>query len=422
MPRRRSIPAYRLHKSSGRAVVTLSDGLGGRYDVQLGEYDSIESRERYARALAEWEAAGRRRNAAAVARTGASVNEIALAFLDHAQTYYRRADGTRTSEYADYKLSIRPLRELYGLTPAAAFTPQALKAVRQKMLDADLCRGVVNQRIGRIKRLFKWAVAEALVPVAVVQALNCVMGIPQGRGLARESEPVKPVPQEFVDAIRGHVLPEVWTMIELQRLTGMRPGEVCAMRAIDIDMSGSIWFYRPAQHKTAWRGRERVIAMGKIAQALVREFLTSNTQEFIFSPRRAIDAKLTRMRAARKTPVQPSQRDRRTASPKKQPGERYGTREYAKAIAAGCRRADAAQRAQSTKDAIEAGTKPPEADVEFVPSWFPNQLRHNYATMVRKRFGLEAAQVALGHARADVTQVYAERDLSLAEQIAAKIG
>jgi site-specific recombinase XerC len=54
--------------------------------------------------------------------------------------------------------------------------------------------------------------------------------------------------------------------------------------------------------------------------------------------------------------------------------------------------------------------------------WHPNQLRHAYATQVRKDFGLEAAQVALGHSRADVTQVYAERDVGLAAAVAAKIG
>ena len=42
--------------------------------------------------------------------------------------------------------------------------------------------------------------------------------------------------------------------------------------------------------------------------------------------------------------------------------------------------------------------------------WAPNRLRHTRATEVRKQFGLEAAQVILGHAKADVTQVYAERD------------
>src|SRR5262249_47238343 len=104
MPRKPSVPAYRLHKSSGRAVVTLPDGLGARYDVHRGESGSPESREGYARATAEWEAAGGCRTAAAAARSGASVNEVALAFLQHAEAYYRRADGTPTSEVADYKL------------------------------------------------------------------------------------------------------------------------------------------------------------------------------------------------------------------------------------------------------------------------------------------------------------------------------
>jgi site-specific recombinase XerC len=45
-----------------------------------------------------------------------------------------------------------------------------------------------------------------------------------------------------------------------------------------------------------------------------------------------------------------------------------------------------------------------------IPHWHPNQLRHTTATKVREQFGLEAAQVVLGHSRADVTQVYAERN------------
>ena len=38
-------------------------------------------------------------------------------------------------------------------------------------------------------------------------------------------------------------------------------------------------------------------------------------------------------------------------------------------------------------------------------------------TEVRRKFGLEAAQTVLGHARADVTQVYAERDHALAASV-----
>lgn len=50
--------------------------------------------------------------------------------------------------------------------------------------------------------------------------------------------------------------------------------------------------------------------------------------------------------------------------------------------------------------------------------WHPNQLRHTRATAIRQQFGLEAAQVALGHSRADTTQLYAERDNSLGARVA----
>ena len=60
MPRLPKIPDYRLHKRSGLAVVTLPDGFGRRRDVQLGKYDSPESRAEYDRVIAEWLANGRR--------------------------------------------------------------------------------------------------------------------------------------------------------------------------------------------------------------------------------------------------------------------------------------------------------------------------------------------------------------------------
>src|SRR5262245_18809066 len=58
--RSRSVPSYRRHKQSGQAIVTLTDGLGGRRDVLLGKHGSKESRVEYARIIAEWEANGRR--------------------------------------------------------------------------------------------------------------------------------------------------------------------------------------------------------------------------------------------------------------------------------------------------------------------------------------------------------------------------
>ncbi|WP_390699367.1 tyrosine-type recombinase/integrase [Gemmata massiliana] len=61
-------------------------------------------------------------------------------------------------------------------------------------------------------------------------------------------------------------------------------------------------------------------------------------------------------------------------------------------------------------------------DAAHIPRWHPNQLRHTFGTEIRARFGLEAAQVLLGHTKANVTQVYAERDLSLAVRVAEQMG
>jgi site-specific recombinase XerC len=58
----------------------------------------------------------------------------------------------------------------------------------------------------------------------------------------------------------------------------------------------------------------------------------------------------------------------------------------------------------------------------LLPHWHPNQLRHSAATKIRRQFGLEAAQVILGHSKADVTQIYAERDAAKAIEIVKQIG
>jgi integrase len=117
----------------------------------------------------------------------------------------------------------------------------------------------------------------------------------------------------------------------------------------------------------------------------------------VFSPWEAREERFRRMRQKRKSKVQPSQKSRRAENPKRTPGSAFTTTGYAHAV---------------QKAAKKAG----------VPHWHPNQLRHLFATEVRKAHGLEAAQVLLGHSRADVTQVYAERNETLAASVAAKIG
>src|SRR5205085_2809497 len=81
-------------------------------------------------------------------------------------------------------------------------------------------------------------------------------------------------------AVKPFVSWQVWAMIELQLLTGMRPGEVCAIRTAYIDRSGKLWLYKPAEHKTAYRGHERTIYLGPRAQRVVEPFFNPNLQAF----------------------------------------------------------------------------------------------------------------------------------------------
>src|SRR5947209_19851869 len=103
-------PSYRHHKSDGRAVVTID----GR-DIYLGKYGSPGSRAGYDRVIADWLANGRRPAPVGVtAVPDLTVNELLLAFWRHAETHYRTPDGSPTGELANFRDSLRPLKEAYG--------------------------------------------------------------------------------------------------------------------------------------------------------------------------------------------------------------------------------------------------------------------------------------------------------------------
>jgi integrase len=321
------------------------------------------------------------------------------AYWRHVQQHYRHPDGTPTSEVVQFKYSLRPVRELCGHLLANKFGPLALKGVRRAMIDAGLARTVINLRVSRIRHMFKWATAEEIVDASVYHALKTVEGLQAGRSEAKDRPDVRPVADEHVDAALPFLSKPVAAMVQVQRLTGMRPGEVITIKRSEIDMSGAVWMYRPARHKNSWRGKDRVIGIGPKAQEIIREFFTTsiNLDYYLFSPHRAREERFAEMRARRKTPVQPSQVSRRTDDPKVLPGDQFTGPAYTRAVRRGC-------------------------DKAGVPVWKPNQLRHAFATEIRKRFGLEAAQVGLGHAKADVTEIYAEANKELAATIAAAVG
>jgi integrase len=445
MPRRHGPPSYRHHKQSGQAVVTLTDGCGGRRDVLLGKHGTAASRREYARVIAEWEASGRQLPSAA--GHDPTINELALAFWEHAQRHYRDQDGNPTREQDEYKRALRVLKHLYGPQPARSIGPLALKAVRELMVlgydhpkygpQAALARGVVNQRIGRLRRVFKWAVANELVPPSVYHGLQALGGLQRGRTEARETKPITPVAEAMVNATLPYLNRFVAAMVQVQLLTGARPGEVCVMRACDLDVSGPVWLFNVPAHKTAHHGHERIIAIGPQAQEALRPFLRADMQGYLFSPALAMEERHQARKEARQTPMTPSQaRRRRKRRPKRAPGDRYTTQSYSRAVRDACPEAfplpaELAPRispegkresARAWRERLTAEEKEAVRQWRREHTWHVHQLRHTAATKLRREFGLDVARCALGHRTPAVTAMYAEADAAKAMDAMAKIG
>jgi len=403
----RKPPSYRLHKGSGQAFVQHH---GRRH--YLGKYGSPASKERYQRFIAE---AWAKPSPLVQAKPGGGllIVQLAAAYWEFAEAYYQK-DGEPTGQIHMVRSALKILRQLYDTLPAHQFGPLALRAIQAHLTEAKKSRSTINHLVATIKGIFKWAVSEELLPAAIYQALVTVSGLKAGRTEAREPEPIGPVPDHVVDATLPHLPVVVADMIQFQRRTGCRPGEVCSIRPVDVDRTGEVWEYRPASHKTAHLGRKRIIYIGPKAQDVLRPYLLRPAEAFCFSPADSEVERHEEQRERRKTRVQPSQADRRKKRPKRKPKDHYVKDAYNRAVH---RAVDLANR-RALEEALARGEDAPHP----IPHWHPNQLRHSAATEIRKLFGLEAAQVALGHSRADVTQVYAERDMKLAAEIARKIG
>jgi len=308
-----------------------------------------------------------------------TVGRLARMYMAYAREYYRPP----SSEAERVRQALLPLLRLYEDLPAEDFGPLALQEVRQAMIEAGLARVTINQRIGVVKRMFKWAVSRQLVPAGALAALQAVDGLRRGRSPARESQPVRAIDERWVRMTMQVMPPTLAAMVEIQMLTGMRSGELVIMRPCDVDTTGKVWTYTPATHKTAYRGHSRVVPIGPKAQRVLAPFLARPLEAYCFSPDQA-----ERERAVGRNG---------------RGGQRYDVSSYRRAITY----------------AIERARREVDPDI---PDWHPHQLRHTAATIIRREFGLDAARAVLGQKSLAIADTYAELDRALAIRTAEKLG
>lgn len=428
MPRlANSLPKYRKH-SSGNARVTIN----GR-DYLLGPWKSKTSIREYDRLIAEYLSSGRSPTFG-IESDGYTIAMLVRDYLAHCRAYY--GNGT-SSDLHRIKPALKPLCDLYCDQLADEFGPQGFKAVRQTMIESGLTRQGINKRMKLLVRAFKWSAAEGKIAASTYETLRLIPSLSRGRTTAPDTDPIKPVDDSVVDATSHHMSPIVADMVRVQRLIGCRPSEVCNLTPASLDRSGDVWVATLTEHKTAHHGHARNLYIGPNAQAVISRYLFRENDQPLFQPsetmaiRRQLDA------VNRVTPLSCGNRPSKRAGglkgkrARKQAGNCYTTNSYRRAIHYACDKAFPAPAPLGRRDSESDSARRKRLTEEQLKQlnawqsehrWSPNRLRHSRGTEVRRLFGLEAAQVSLGHSTADVTQVYAERDEELAKHVAREAG
>ncbi|MBU6174490.1 MAG: tyrosine-type recombinase/integrase [Planctomycetes bacterium] len=394
MPRPKAmVPSLRYH-ISGQAVCEIH---GTTY--YLGPHGSPESLARYAVLIREYQANGFKVPSQITSRSLQEltagfavpvetvnqadepilVKHVTASYREHIRTIYQSnsIERDRLSRLCD------EIDENSGTILADEYGPIALQEQRRKWIESGKSRTYCNRLTNATVRIFKFAVSQELLDASKWQSLKSVEPLRIGQTVAPETEPVVPANLDHVRATAKHLPPQLRAVIRIQVATGARPSEILNMRGCEIDRSGSEWVYRPALHKNAKRGKTRFIPLIGDARDAVIEYLNRDPNSYLFSPKEAVAWHNAQKRAARKSKVQPSQRDRSNPNAEKLPRDRFDVHSYRRAIDRACKKAG-------------------------VPTWHPYQLRHLAGTLVRDVLGPEAAQALLGHSNIRMTEHYAK--------------
>lgn len=280
-------PAPRLQRDErGRGIARWTEN-GHRRKRVFGPWGKRETVQAYSQWAAEWHV--NQGHAAATPKDEISVAALVIRCVDWAEEHYQK-NGKRTSEASGLRASLAVVNELYGECPIGEFGPVQLLAVQARWVKDGLAVQTCNGYLTRVKRCFSFGVSRGLVPAAVADALMHVPSLVAGRSAAAVPEPVKSAPDEHITAVLPHLHknPErrriLEAVVRLQRLTGMRPGEVLELRAEDIDRTRTPWLYRPPSGgKTLHFEKERKVWIGPAGREMLGPWLdAAETGEPVF--------------------------------------------------------------------------------------------------------------------------------------------
>ena len=273
----RRLPAYCVHKARNLAYMTLD----GR-EHYLGRAHSPESHARYREALSALLAGLAPQEAARRPARPTALTVAELAERWCAAEAARRGPRHQAAYEAVY--AAKELARQHATATVAEFGPRAFKAIRDRMVRDGRSRQWTNRMMNAIRRCFRWGVGEELVPADRLEALAAVDGLRYGA--APEAAPRRAADPAAVEAVirwleaQGNL--GAAGLVRFLRATGCRPGEACQARWHEFELGGEMPHYRPAAHKTARHGIERLVPLNSDAIAAVGGRMRLGGDGFVF--------------------------------------------------------------------------------------------------------------------------------------------
>ena len=325
-----------------------------------------------------------------------TVSELIDHFLQWAETYYRRDDDERSStgHAGNLASSLSHFRVIAGSKAPhdvsaddICYLQEYMQAIRR---PKRLSREYINRCCNHVRQMYKWAAKppRRWVSVTILHDMQLAEGLKAGRCDAVELPDVPPVSESdylatmnrlatysysLRDARRGMLLS---CALDILWHSGMRPGELMNMRNDPAmfsvtqqqlhyyDESVEIMVYHPRTHKTKHHGFDRNI------------FLSPSCR-----------VQIDRCRA--QVPC----------------GDRlfpWTTSSLREALYRVQRRCS-----EFRHDGKTVAAEP-------LVEWFPLQLRHAFATRMRRLAGIDVLQVLMGHRNRSTTEIYAAPDATAA--------
>ncbi len=241
-----------------------------------------------------------------------------------------------------------------------------VEAYQISLVQRNLAVNTINDYLARLKTIFRWAARNKYMPAQNLLFFDMLDRVDNTWPGVRQTDKVKPVTTEQINEILRVVPDTVKALIRFQFYSACRPSEARLLRLCDIEMSGAVWFYCPPKHKTSHQGKQRRIPLGPLAQHVIESQPIVDPTSYLFHSG---------------DPSRPYKKD-----------------SYSRAIRRACERAG------------------------IDPHWTPNQIRHTAATRIRAEYGIEVAQVVLGHSHVRTTEIYAEKNLALASKAVLQMG